>query len=1021
MSMEPNNLTKPQLEQAFRLQQAINQALFKALAVGVCVLDDQGYVVSLNHAGARMLGWSESFLRGKSGHDFFECVVQESEHEEGRCPIAKCLETHSMVWTPRTQLRTRQGDWLCVELSSTVLDDVGVSGVMMTFRDLSTELQLREDSRRLASIPEESPFPIIEVDRSGNLLYANEAMTRLMQQTGIRTQGFSAVFPKQFLNLIRECFEENIIKRDIEVDVGQHRYAWLFSPHPETGLVRGFGMDVSERKLAADELAAFADALESKNRELDHALIKAEAATKAKATFLATMSHEIRTPLNGVIGMTEMLMDTPLTTEQVECASLVRSSAEGLLTILNDILDFSKIEAGKLNLEIIAFDVRGLLEEVLDVFAERAHKKGLDLAGLVQSGVPGGLKGDPNRLRQILTNFIGNAIKFTDQGEVLVKVEAVKNEKSKISRDALSGQISGSPPSVDTVPSPSQVFIRFSVQDTGIGIPADVQSRLFQAFSQADVSTTRKYGGTGLGLAISRQLVQLMGGVIGVTTTEGGGATFWCEIPMECYEGSTQSVMVDYSMFNHQRVLGVGCPSATSQMVDELFQDYQVHWTITANCQEALARVQKASNEDHPYTIIMIDSLVPERHQQQFIQKIKANPLLRNIKIIQLVPFGPGVNDPKWQQGGADEVLSKPVHRAQLLRCLETNAHKSSEPPFATKQPDSISEATSLNSSEVSRDKKLSRQGPRVLVAEDNLVNQKVVSWALEKLGCQVALVGTGLEAVKASAGGSYDVILMDWQMPEMDGLEATRTIRAREALDAEREMENERRDTNDEIRGTRDRVPIIGMTANAMKGDREECLEAGMDDYMAKPIRAHQLAEILKKWVPILFNSPTHQSEVLEGSLGQNTSMVEKDDFSSVENVHPSSRSQNLTAGYDVNAALQGVEGDWELLRTLINIFLDSGPKLMVQIREAFQAGELDALRKHTHQLKGAFGTLQALAAADASARVEKASCSENGETLQEAFENLEHQYEELVPLLQGITQGAVSSGKGASSSFPS
>ena len=865
MSTEPNNLSKPQLEQAFRLQQAINQALFKALTVGVCVLDEQGQVVSLNHAGARMLGWSESFLRGKNVHNFFECVVHESEHEEGRCPIAQCLETHSMVWTPRTQLRTRQGDWLSVELSSTALDDVGVSGVMMTFRDLSTELQLREDSRRLASIPGESPFPIIEVDRSGNLLYANEAMTRLMQQTGIQTQGFSAVFPKQFLQLIRECFEENSIKRDIEVDVGQHRYAWLFSPHPETGLVRGFGMDVSERKLAADELAAFADALESKNRELDHALIKAEAATKAKATFLATMSHEIRTPLNGVIGMTEMLMDTPLTTEQVECASLVRSSAEGLLRILNDILDFSKIEAGKLNLEIIAFDVRGLLEEVLDVFAERAHKKGLDLAGLVQPEIPRGLKGDPNRLRQILTNFIGNAIKFTDQGEVFVTVEVINSEKSKVSPEVQAGKLSNSSHAVDAFSSSTQKSVRFCVQDTGIGIPPEVQSRLFQAFSQADVSTTRKYGGTGLGLAISRQLVQLMGGVIGVKATEGGGATFWCEIPMEFYEPSVSSEIVNYSTINHHRVLAVGCPSATSQMICGLLQDYRVEWTIMADCQEALAQIQQSCNEDHPYTIVMMDSQTLERHQQSFIQKIKADPHLRHVKVVQLVPFGAGVNNPKWQQGGVDEVLSKPVHRAQLLRCLESNSQYSSESPFNRKQSSPTSEATALDTVRDASNAKLSLQGPRVLVAEDNLVNQKVISWALEKLGCQITLVGTGLEAVEASAEGEYDVIFMDWQMPEMDGLEATRTIRARESLD-EHEEKIQRRDTNDKICETRTRVPIIGMTANAMKGDREECLESGMDDYMAKPIRAHELAEILKKWVPMLFKSTMHQSQVLEG-----------------------------------------------------------------------------------------------------------------------------------------------------------
>ena len=488
-----HDLNISQLEDECQRLQAINQAMLKTLSIGVCLLNDSGEILGLNHAGARLLGWGEASVLGKLAHDVFGCMTQESGHESAYCPIAQCRQAGMLMGTPRVTVRTRQGEWLCVECSCLSLVDVGGTGMMMTFRDLTLEMQLRAESQQLTAIPEESPFPIIEVDPAGNLLYANTAMTRLMQEADIRSSGFSAAFPDRFVQLIRECLDKNAIQRDIEVDVGQHQYAWLFSPHPELGLVRGFGMDISERKLIADELEAFAHQLECKNEELDTALVKAEAATRAKAEFLATMSHEIRTPLNGVIGMTEMLMDTPLTTDQVECATLVKSSADGLLTIINDILDFSKIEAGKFNLEVISFNIYQLIEEVLDLFAERAHKKGLDLAGLVQPEIPEVLCGDPNRLRQILTNFIGNAIKFTDQGEVFVEVTRVVNNPLHANEETSEWTgIQDSQVIDSNVSSRSTVCLRMAVKDTGIGISPEVQQRLFQAFSQADASTTRK-------------------------------------------------------------------------------------------------------------------------------------------------------------------------------------------------------------------------------------------------------------------------------------------------------------------------------------------------------------------------------------------------------------------------------------------------------------------------------------------------------------------------------------------------
>ncbi len=991
-----NELRPLQHDPTYQQQHAMTEVVLKVLPIGVCFLNESGTIVSLNHAGARLLGWSESMVSGKSAHDIFQCLTHESGQDSLYCPIERCAHTRMMVSISHLALRTRQGDDLWVEWCCMPLEDVGGAGMMITFRDLSMEIQLREESKQLTSIPEESPFPIIEVDTSGNLLYANLAMTRLMKEADIRSSGFSAAFPPEFLDLIRDCMKNKSIQRDIEVNVGHHQYAWLFSPHPELGLVRGFGMDISERKLAADELAAFATQLEHKNRELDAALVKAEAATKAKAEFLATMSHEIRTPLNGVIGMTEMLMDTPLTTEQIECTTLVKSSADGLLTIINDILDFSKIEAGKLHLEVISFSVCRLLEDLLDVFAERAHKKGLDLAGRVHLDIAHALRGDPNRLRQILTNFIGNAIKFTDQGEVFVDVMLVNQEQLNVRGDAREGDVSHSKNIIPEISQgPMSQLLRFEVKDTGIGISPEAQERLFRAFSQADASTTRKYGGTGLGLAISRQLVELMGGDLGVETNEGGGATFWCHIPFSIDKDDTIHSLSNHLALQKEQVLCVGCSSATLRVMRNFFQKFQMSSNATAECTEARTWLRQASQEAGAYTTVCVDSQMSKTHFQNFVHAIKADPLLQHIRVMALVPFGERGADEELKEAGVDRILSKPIHESQFIRCFESIQNDVLE---RVQDCDSSRSDRALPSSPALGGKGAQGscgKGLSILVAEDNQVNQKVVAWILEKLGCEVTLVENGREAVLESAKGTYDVILMDWQMPEMDGLEATRTIRKSEA-------EQRRLETSPEDRSLRP-ILIIGMTANAMKGDREECIDSGMNDYMAKPIRAHQLTEMLKKWVPKLASSDG-------GALASNSSEgeVELDEKHS----HPStpqsanllSDGAHLLGGYDVTNALHEVEEDWGLLRTLITIFLDSGPNLMKQIHDAYHAGEFDAVHKHAHQLKGSLGTLHAVEAAASAARLEKLARSQYAHELQLAFSDLEEKFRELLPALEAV-----------------
>ena len=641
-----SNRSVEQLDLECRRQQALNQVLLEALPLGVCVVNGDGLISSLNPAGARLLGWSESSVRGKSCHDIIECFVEQKGQKGAVCPITTVMRDRSFVWGSRSRIRCRNGDWKWVELTATVLESFGRTDVLLTFRDLHAEIQLTDDFRRLASIPEESPFPIVEVDEACNLQYANPAMVSLMEQAEVMGEGFSGALPSGFSKLVKDCLAQDIMEGDVEVRVGEKQFSWLFSPHPELGLVRGFGIEITDRKQAADELSAFADALECKNQELDQALIRAEAATQAKAAFLATMSHEIRTPLNGVIGMTDILIESHLDTQQRECAEIVKSSAEALLIIINDILDFSKIEAGKLRIETIPFNLRSLIEEVVDLFAERAQKHGLDLAGVVHPEVPSVLQGDPTRLRQILSNFIGNAIKFTSQGEILVRIEKVDdgnlvdlglvNEEHGQTQEAVVDRYQDQEAGRGST---LQVIIKFSVQDTGIGIQSDTQNRLFQAFSQADVSTTRKYGGTGLGLAICRQLTELMGGTIGVESTPGGGATFWCHVPLGQAESGVASLSLEEEEFGSPKVLLVGCPPATRVMLRTVLESVEAIVAETPECSQARAWLRQAKEEGNPFDYVLLDGQVPEPTRLALIHSLKDDPCLQSLNIILLVPF----------------------------------------------------------------------------------------------------------------------------------------------------------------------------------------------------------------------------------------------------------------------------------------------------------------------------------------------------------------------------------------------
>jgi two-component system sensor histidine kinase/response regulator len=847
----------------------------------------EGTILSWNSGAEKMYGYAASEVEGTS----LSRLIPPDRQDE----IAHIFERITRGEYIHHYETARVGkDSKQIEVSLTVLplkDGSGrISGALIIGRDITEIKRAQKLLQQQAAAIKASMDGMAILNESGEFVYVNDAYVRIHL-----CQSPAELLGKKWESLYDEIelrsFKSEIMPALKEAGywrgelIGKRCDGSSYPQEISLARIEGGGFvcvvrDITVRLRTVSELAQARDAaLES---------------VRLKAGFLANMSHEIRTPMNGIIGMIELLLNTALTGKQREFADAISSSADTLLSILNDILDFSKIEAGKLEFETVDFNLYSTVEGTSEILAARAEAKGIELASLVFSDVPTRLRGDPGRLRQVLTNLVGNAVKFTERGEVVVRVTKERETAT-------------------------HVVIRFTVSDTGIGIPVERHRHLFDAFTQVDSSTTRKYGGTGLGLAISRQLVELMGGQIGFESAPGVGSSFWFTAQFEKQRAQTAPASPVRADFDGVRVLIVDDNETNRTILHHQVTSWGMRSGSAGSGHEALALLRQAAATGDNYDLAILDMQMPEMDGLMLARVIKSDPLIADIKLVMLTSLSQRTDADLMRESGVVAWLTKPVKQSQLFDCLVAtmNADHAPAPERLTGQHSGEQSEPRL-SEQLRPASQVAHQSIRILLAEDKLINQKVALNQLQNLGYTADVASNGREAIEALEKKSYDLVLMDCQMPEVDGYEATAEIRRRE--------------------GASRHTIIVAMTAHAMEGDREKCLAVGMDGYISKPVKSEALDAVLKRWGASLERKP----EAVDATATARPS---------VEDVMDA----------NVLARFRRLERDGRSgsVRELIELFISDASPLLDGLRAAAAEDNTPVLQEAAHGLKGCCAVL--------------------------------------------------------------
>ncbi len=913
LAVKENITERKQALEALSASEAQMRALFAAMSDVVIVYDRNGKYVSIAPTRSDLLIKPPVELIGKTLGDVFP--KDESEKLLGN--IRAVLETQKILQVEYSLPIANQQLWF-----SGTISPMQDNTVVWVARDITERKRIEMETLRqkqyFEALVSNSPVSIVVLDNDEKIVSSNPAFENLF---GYKS---SEVIGQKLDDLIatEETHEEALRYTQQVMTEAIHAITKRRRKDGSLVDVELFGVPVIVAGERLGVLALYHDI-----SEIVRAQQEAEEANRSKSEFLANMSHEIRTPMNGVIGMLELTLDTPLTSEQQDYLQTSLKSAEALLSILNDILDFSKIEAGKLELEFINFNLRNAVEDVGYTLARRAQDKGLELVCLVHPNIAHVLRGDAGRLRQILTNLVGNAIKFTHQGEIVIRAETLEE--------------------TDT-----HVRIHFSVQDTGIGIPLERQPAVFERFTQADGSTTRKYGGTGLGLTISKQLVEAMHGTIGLISEPGVGSNFWFDINFEAVSSEPLAESnISFGLVNLQtvRILGVDDNQTNRLVLSKMVEGFGCRIETAASGARGLEMLHTAAREGNPYHLVLLDMQMPGMDGEQTARAIKSDPLVKDVKIVILTSMGKRGDAIRLEALGCSGYLLKPVKQQMLYEALLAVLNRSDEKQAGIVTRHIIAEKLTV--------------GKRILLAEDNSINQKLAVAVLQKAGYLVDVVDNGRAAFEKAISGGYNAILMDVQMPELDGFEATQKIREWETVNGQH-------------------IPIIAMTAHAMKGDREKCLEAGMDDYITKPIESRVLYNALERWLEI--TPDTGEKKLQTAPQDKQNFSLDMDEGLFGEEPDPASRPTETPAPtprtftppeipVDLNAALFRFDGDRKFMIEMCRDFREHLPARIEEINSAFNAGDINSLSRYAHTLKGVSLNFEATFLAELSAELEQ------------------------------------------------